>query len=453
VFPRPDEPRTLAGFEILERLGRGGVGEVYLARSKRGNLVAIKFFDANASEDYSADQMAREAWLCARLKHTTIVQVRAFVEDGDTAALVFEYVPGVALTRVLRLCASHGVRLPDRAAWHVVERVLAALAYAHSLTDEKRQPTPIVHRDVSPSNVLVDWSGAVKLTDFGLAKMMGVSPTTRMGLVKGTLGCMAPEQARGEPVTERADVYAAALLAWRLATGRVPFAKHQKDEFEMLRAMRNPRIKPLDVLRPDLPEKLLGAVARALAPEAKERDITAVEFGEEVRAAFDTVAGRAELEQLLTRWKPALERTVRRADGGRAIDAGDSADSSARLIAHTLRYEEVALAFDEDEIADDAPTFQAHALPSESGAPPADEPRPSEDAILAKPALLPPSVPPPPPATLEDPRFGGESARPSPQPPAPIGVWARVVRRYGWDVVLAAVFFVFCLVVAFTFAR
>ena len=118
---------------------------------------------------------------------------------------------------LLRFCASHGVRLPDCAAWHVVERVLAALAYAHAQTDERHALVPIVHRDVSPANVLVDWKGDVKLADFGMAKMLGASPATRLGVVKGTLGCMAPEQARGEPVTERADVYAAALLAWRLS--------------------------------------------------------------------------------------------------------------------------------------------------------------------------------------------------------------------------------------------
>src|SRR6185295_15017171 len=126
-----------------------------------------------------------------------------------------------------------GVRLPDAAAWHIVERVLSALAYAHAQTDEAGERAPIVHRDVTPSNVLVDWSGDVKLTDFGMAKMLGVTGTTRVGLVKGTLGCMAPEQARGEAVTERVDVYAAALLAWRLATGLAPFARF-RDDTELL---------------------------------------------------------------------------------------------------------------------------------------------------------------------------------------------------------------------------
>jgi serine/threonine protein kinase len=281
--------------------------------------------------------------------------VRAFLEEPGFAALVFEYVPGVALARVLRFCQSNGVRMPDGPAWHVVERVLTALAYAHGFHDGD-MPMPIVHRDVSPSNVLLDWSGGVKIADFGIAKMLGVSSETRLGIVKGTLGCMSPEQARGEPVDERADVYAAALLAWRLATGRAPFGRQQKDEFEILRAMRQPRIPPLGSIRPDLPEALLDAVARALEPEREQRTITAAELAEIVRAHVDVRAGWTDLATLLESWKGALERTVKRA-------AADTTESSGSRAAETIRYEEVALAF--DDVDPDSPTFEAHALPSD----------------------------------------------------------------------------------------
>jgi len=356
----------------------GGVGEVFLARSRAGKLVAIKTVaDARSDghEGETADAFAREASVCVRLRHPCIVQVRAFLEEPGFAALVFEYVPGVALGRLLRLCHSSGVRLPDPAAWHVIERVLTALAYAHDFHDGDER-TPIVHRDISPSNVLVDWTGGVKIADFGLAKVLGVSPGTRVGIVKGTLGCMAPEQARGEAVDERADVYAAALLAWRLATGRVPFGKHQRDEWELLRAMRNPRFPPLATLRPDLPEPLLDAVARALEPERERRTITAAEFADVVRANVDVAAGWIQLASLLDKWKGALERAVRRPEraqssGGGTPAASSSGDvasldteSSGDRVAMTLRYEEVALAFD-DDAPEDARTFEAHALPSD----------------------------------------------------------------------------------------
>jgi len=398
LFPSEPPPSSLARFDILRRLGAGGVGEVFLARSRGGRLVAIKTIaDAqrDGHEGETADALAREASVCVRLSHPCIVQVRAFLEEPGFAALVFEYVPGVALGRVLRLCISGGVRLPDAAAWHVTERVLTALAYAHGFRGENGQPTPIVHRDVSPSNVLLDWGGGVKIADFGLAKMLGVSPGTRVGIVKGTLGCMAPEQARGEPVDERAVVYAAALLAWRLATGRVPFGRHRKDEWELLRAMRNPRIPPLASLRPDLPAPVLAAVALALEPERERRTITAGELAEVVRAHFDVGAGWTELALLLERWKGALERSVKRVQPSAetAIDGDSSGDgeSSGRRSAETLRYEEVALAFDDDP-PDDGPTIEAHALPSDPAilaAMPLAEEEPSPTPAEAAPAVEP----------------------------------------------------------------
>src|SRR5258708_28987196 len=177
MFPGEQPPRALGGFEVLQRLGTGGAGAVFLARSRGGQLVAIKTIaDAHRDHDTSADSFAHEAAVCARLRHPCIVQVRAFLEEPRFAALVYEYVPGVALARVMRLCQAHGVRLPDGPAWHIVERVLAALAYAHGFRDESGQTTPIVHRDVSPSNVLLDWTGGARKTASSLPKRPGGPP-------------------------------------------------------------------------------------------------------------------------------------------------------------------------------------------------------------------------------------------------------------------------------------
>jgi eukaryotic-like serine/threonine-protein kinase len=342
MFPK-DAPRsTIGDFEVLDHLGVGGAASVYLARSKGGRLVAIKVLSETSDDSGVVEQLAREASLCVRLKHPAIVQVRAFVEDRGVAALVFEYVHGVALGRLLRFLAGNGVRLPDRAGWHVVERVLSALAYAHAQMDDEKNHAPIVHRDVSPSNVLVDWSGDVKLTDFGMAKMLGVSPSTSLGLVKGTLGCMAPEQARGEPVDERADVYAGALLAWRIATGLTPYAKFQDDEIELVRAMRNPHLPPLGQLRGDLPHALIEAIACALQADPRDRTITAEELRNVVRANVDVAEGMTELAELIEGSRESLERTVSR-DGERSVSG--PASGRAEM---TVRYEELALSFDDE---------------------------------------------------------------------------------------------------------
>jgi hypothetical protein len=191
-----------------------------------------------------------------------------------------------------------------------------------------------------------------------MAKMLGVSPATRVGLVKGTLGCMSPEQARGEPVTERADVYAAALLAWRLATGRTPFAKYKDDEIELLRAMRNPRLRPLAALRPDLPEPVLTAVARALEPDESKRTIAADELRAIVRGNVDVDSGHVELAELLAKWRSTLVKSL-----AREREDGSSKDRDGE--ANTGRYEEAALTFDDEGVLD-GPTFETYSLPSDA---------------------------------------------------------------------------------------
>jgi hypothetical protein len=298
--------------------------------------------------------------------------VRAFLEKEGVAALVFEYVPGVPLTRVLRQSEARGVRLPDAAAWHIVVRVLDGLAYAHAFHDDSDKPTPIVHRDLSPANVLVDWNGGVKIADFGIAKVIGESPATRLGLIKGTPGCMAPEQARGERVDERVDVYAAALLVWRFLTGRRPFAKHLCDEMELLRAMRHPNIPPLVAIRPDLPAPVLDAVAQAMRPEPHERTITAGAFAEVIRAHAEVPGGAAALAELLGRWRTTFQRATGTA-------GGPEGDASLGVPDHTLRYEQAAFD-DADDWPLDAPTYEARALPTTGEH---DRPAPTAVAVEA----------------------------------------------------------------------
>jgi eukaryotic-like serine/threonine-protein kinase len=355
MFPATAQHPALKGFEILERLGAGGAGEVFLAKSKGGRRVAIKVLShARGRDEAFARGLAREASLCVRLTHPAIVQVRALVEDEGFAAIVFDYVDGIALSRLLRFCSALGARLPDRVAWHIVERVLSALAYAHAQRDDGGEKAPIVHRDVSPSNVLISYEGDVKLTDFGIAKMLGVSPATQFGLVKGTLGCMAPEQARGEVVDERADVYAAGLLAWRLGTGRSPF-RATLTEVELLRAMRYPRLKPLGALRPDLPDRITRAVSAALEPELALRVLSAEQFVDEVRASMDVDRGYRDLRDLLHRWRGALVRHV--------PGALSSTDSSANHKHPTMNYDQAAAL--DDEPPQDSPTLETHALPGD----------------------------------------------------------------------------------------
>ena len=403
MFPDITQHPALRGFEVLGRLGAGSTGQVFLAKSRAGRLVAIKILrEPKDGDEEQLEGLAREATLCVRLNHPAIVQVRAFVEEAGLAALIFDYVEGPPLARLMRLAAVVGARLPDRVAWHIVERILAALTYAHLQRDDSGGLAPIVHRDISPSNVLVDWTGDVKITDFGIAKMLGVSPATRYGLVKGTMGCMAPEQARGEPVDERADVYAAGLLAWRLATGRLPFDPRMV-EAELLRAMRYPKIRPLSALRADLPAELVNAVDVALSPELTQRTIGANELHTIVARSMDVERGRAELSELLDRWRAQLERVKSPRDSNPG-----GTDSSGDKKFPTLRYEQVDGL--EEDYAAESPTLESLALRGDDAAWAAGAvgavPSSSNRAALPVMTIPPPSpalAPSPPPASTAAP--------------------------------------------------
>src|SRR5262249_34225249 len=144
-----------------------------------------------------------------------------------------------------------GEAVGDDVALYVMAQVFAALAAAHAARDPATgEFASVIHRDVSPKNVLVDWEGAVKLTDFGIAKLAGVSGDTRAGLLKGTYGYMAPEQVLGDPTTVRTDVYAGCLLLRELLLGRREFERGDMPELELLQAMADPRLRPIEELRP-----------------------------------------------------------------------------------------------------------------------------------------------------------------------------------------------------------
>lgn len=301
-------PAALKDFEILQRIASEGQGEVFLARSAGKKLVAVKVLhDRGALSESAAAALGREGTLAARLNHESIVQPKRLIVEGDFAALVLEFVPGVSLLRLLRFAAGRGVRLPEQAAWYIFERLLAALGSAHGKKADAQAPA-IVHGDVSPANVLLGWDGTVKLADFGMARMRGL--LNAGPAAAGTPGCMSPEQARGEPVTDRSDVFSAALVAWRMATGRTPYARERGDDAALLEAAKEVRLAPLGKIRDDLPVNITDAISQALAADPAARDLGAEELRQLVRGAFDLDRGKAELVTLLKRWREPLEKTI-----------------------------------------------------------------------------------------------------------------------------------------------
>jgi serine/threonine-protein kinase len=303
---------ALQAFQILQELSGERGNKVYLARSKGGSVVAIKLLAETAISEEQSVALSKEASLGARLGHEAILQTRSMVIEKDFAAVVTEFVPGVSLQRLLRFATGRGVRLPDSAAWYILERVLSGLASAHSVKDASGKSQPVLHRSVSPSCVVVGWDGTVKIGDFGMVRMRQIVSSARTApqSERDVAPLMSPEETRGEKPDVRADVYCAALLAVRLATGRTPYARFRKTPSEMILAMSEGNVARLVQTRPDLPAAFRDALDEALEPDHTKRTITAEKLLAILRAETDVTAGKAALAKLVGRWKEPLESSV-----------------------------------------------------------------------------------------------------------------------------------------------
>ena len=221
--------RAFGRYRLLEQIGSGGMAEVWRAEAlgPEGFVkeVALKLIrgDHEARADW-VRMFVREARLASRLTHANVVQVFDFGEVEGRHYIAMELVRGRTLREVLHRCREKGLRLGVARAVHVCAEVARGLAYAHRYEDGGR-PLGLVHRDVSPQNVLLSFEGEVKLTDFGIARALGAAEATSPGTVKGKAAYMPPEQARGEAVDGRADVFALGVILWELCAGRRLFAR------------------------------------------------------------------------------------------------------------------------------------------------------------------------------------------------------------------------------------
>ena len=304
----------IGGYRVVRRLATGGTSDVLLAKAE-GPLgfertVVLKVLLSQFQEDDGIARMfAREASAYARLAHPAIVRLFDFFAIPSSPAgqgarpesragqlvMVLEHVDGPSLSRLKSMLKAAGKHLDDRAAFFVMSRVFDALAAAHATVDDGGVPAPVIHRDVNPSNVLVPWDGEVKLADFGVAKVTGLEHHSVAGMIKGTYGYMAPEQVKGENVTPRADVYAAAIILWELLTKRKAFQRGALPEIDALRAMAEPRLPSIDTLRPDVDKNVREALKRALEPRAERRTITAEEMVAVLGAVVPADEGRERL--------------------------------------------------------------------------------------------------------------------------------------------------------------
>ena len=301
---------ALASFQVLQEVAGHYGRRNYLARSKSGTLVTIRELGDNLDAD-QITRLSKEVSLGAGLSSDAFLQTRSLLLDEGYAALVSEFVPGVSLQRLLRFATGRGVRLPDVCAWYVLERVLTALASAHAVKDGAGNPSPVIHRQVVPANVVIGWDGTVKLADFGLFRMWQIAwERQEFSGPHQQERTMSPEEAVGRPADTRSDVHNAALLAVRLATGRTPYARFRESIPDLISAIMAGNVARVAKTRPDLAEPLRQAIDAALETDREKRLITAEELLGVVRANADIAAGKAALAKLLGRWRQPLEATV-----------------------------------------------------------------------------------------------------------------------------------------------
>ncbi|HEY6179826.1 MAG TPA: serine/threonine-protein kinase, partial [Kofleriaceae bacterium] len=297
-------------YTLIRKIGTGGMAEVFLARTPvaqglNKTLVIKKIHTAYARSRQFVAMFVDEAKIALGLNHPNIAQVFDFGAVADTYFLAMEHVEGIDLLCLLQEAARARQRVPYGVSAYIVQQLAKGLDYAHRKTDEFGEPLGIVHRDVSPQNILLSWDGSVKIVDFGIARARDVHEEE--GVIKGKYAYMSPEQARGEPVDCRSDVFAAGIVLFELACARPLFHGKGKEALEMVKSGTIPR--PRDFAA-DLPEALERIILRALAFHRGDRFATARDLQHEL--------GRFQLA-----WGNKL---------GALIDSGALAQTLAQLV-------------------------------------------------------------------------------------------------------------------------
>ncbi len=422
---RPFKPARFGRYTLLMPVSSGGMGEVFLARLSGAHgfdklCVIKKILPHLAQDEGFVARFVDEGRILVKLSHGSIAQVLDMGVHEGAPYIAIEFVDGKDLRRVLARMRDRKLPLPLSFVLYVMTRVLDALAYAHRKRGDDDRELNLVHRDMSPQNVLISYEGEVKVIDFGLAKSDLSESKTNPSIVLGKFMYMAPEQARHQPVDRRTDLYAVGLCLWELVTGKNPF--EEVPPGELMGRVGSPNIPPLNQVEPLCPQALADAVSKALAVDPAQRFQTAEEFRGRLQAILqdiDPLAGpetatrfmreafgveyHAERRMLasvkdqardldVAEPEPPAEETLPPTAGPRptplampAITLDQAVAPSSRLAA----LDPVALSFQ--------PTPRAASQTARREVPGVEHEKETMPAILLKPAASPAPPPPPPP--------------------------------------------------------
>ena len=276
-------------YRILKHLATGGMAEVLLATATGiegfSRHVVIKQIDPRYSQSPTFVKMfLDEARLAASLHHNNIIQVHDIGKEGDTFFFAMEYIHGEDLRKLLTTISARKEKTPLEHVVTIITAAASALHYAHEHCGQDRKPLNLVHRDVSPSNILIGFDGNVKVVDFGIAKTAMATSETRAGDVKGKFSHMSPEQCLGKPVDRRSDVFALGIVLYELVTVRALF--RGDGDFAKMKEILEGTIEPPSKYRLGLPPALDAIILKALARDPANRYQTA----DELRVALERFA-------------------------------------------------------------------------------------------------------------------------------------------------------------------
>ncbi|WP_437530647.1 protein kinase [Sorangium sp. So ce726] len=297
---------TFGRYRLLERLGEGGMAEVFKAKSFGVEgfekvLVIKRILPKLAEQGRFVDMFVHEAKLAVRLSHANIVQVfdlgRVDHPNGDPTSyfIAMEYVPGLDLATLLARCRRAKRPIPLAMAVFMTAEIAKALDHAHRRRDEQSRPLGIVHRDISPQNILLSWEGEVKVTDFGIAKATQSMTDeevgeNRAGRIRGKLAYMSPEQSRAGAIDGRSDLFSLGTVLYEMLAGSNPFAA--PTAFEIMRRLQASEYPPLALVRPDVPRSLVDVVSTMLAKNPEDRFPDAGRLHEALLGFFYATAER-----------------------------------------------------------------------------------------------------------------------------------------------------------------
>jgi serine/threonine protein kinase len=259
----------LGRYEILAPIGSGGMATIYLGRiagpAGFEKPIALKVIHTHLSEDPQFVEMFfDEARIASQLQHPNIVQIFELGESQGTYFIAMEYLRGETVgAMVLRVIGDGSRRMDPRIACHVIMQAAEGLHYAHEVKDFDDEHLGLVHRDISPQNLFVTYSGSVKLMDFGIARAKGLAHSTRPGSLKGKFSYMSPEQVRGKEIDRRSDVFSLGVVLWESLAGKRLFKG--RNDLESLRLVGEAKVVPVSQIRPGIPPYLDQVVAKALA--------------------------------------------------------------------------------------------------------------------------------------------------------------------------------------------